>query len=441
MTVVQSRTEATSTTPPPGDPEALFKEARQRRRRRWLLGSGIACFLVVFLILGVLIAAGAGGGGRLGQGAARPCQHDTGRSAGLSLSNGTFAVMGTGILANAFDCASPKTCFAVAYPQPGDALHDWASSGGRNQVVKTTDGGATWAHLADFPRQWTPAPVLSCPTATACAVAVQRTAPHNNWLPARAIAVTRDGGSSWLIRQLPLPSDLVDGSVHRLACTDGLRCLADVVGEGSTGPHAGFFFTRDGGTHWIESDAVLPASEVGSLRCDPDGRCIALETSGSGMTAFTSSDFGAVWIQGAASQVPTSSIIISSCGDATHCVYSTAGGEFESTNDGGETWDVSRPSRSSGQIVTALDCPDGTVCFAAAAGWHEGNYTSPVVYRTSDAGGVWTRLDVPSRFDGWSVSTVVPLSCPTPGGCIGIAQATPRSSRPMTKRLAISTFR
>lgn len=36
-----------------------------------------------------------------------------------------FAPVATGVLAGALDCASKTTCFAIVYPQPGDALHDW----------------------------------------------------------------------------------------------------------------------------------------------------------------------------------------------------------------------------------------------------------------------------------------------------------------------------
>jgi photosystem II stability/assembly factor-like uncharacterized protein len=443
VTLMHSRPETPPASGPGVDPEALFKEAHQRRRRRWILGSGVAALLALSLGVGILIAGGTDGGGGPGQAIPRPYPNDSDPGATLSPgSTESFAVVATGILADAFDCASAKTCFAVAYPQPVDALNDWSSSQGRHQVAKTADGGATWKRITDFPRQWTPEPVMSCPTVAMCAVAVQPVAPHNNMLPSRAIAITRDGGSTWNIHQLPNPTDLVDASVHKITCTDGSHCLAYVVGRGSSGPLETFLSSSDGGARWLEGDTVLPAAEpVRTLHCDLAGRCIAFIASGPGVSTMTSENYGVSWTQGPESSVPTSAIITSSCGDATHCMYSTVGGGLESTQNGGETWGVSGVPIPSGQIITALDCANGMVCFAAAAQWRDGNYTSPVVYRTSDGGEAWTILEVPPRADGWFVSTVVPLSCPTSGGCIGIAQATPPSSRPATRRLVVSTFR
>jgi photosystem II stability/assembly factor-like uncharacterized protein len=443
VTLMHRQLEITSASGRAVDPEALFKEARQRRRRRRILSSGVVGLLALSLSVGVLVAGGTGGGGRPSSVVPRSYPHDSGPGASVSPgSTGSFAVVATGVLADAFDCASAKTCFAVAYPQPHDALHDWSSSQGRHQVAKTADGGATWMAIADFPRQWTPEPVMSCPSVAMCAVAVQPVAPDNNMLPARAIAITRDGGSTWIIHELPLPPDLIDGSVHKLACTDESHCLAYVVGKGSSGPLETFLSSIDGGARWVEADTILPATEpVRTLHCDLDGRCIALTASGPGVSTLTSADFGASWTQGPESSVPTSAIITASCGDATHCMYSTVGGGLESTENGGETWRVSPVSIPSGQIITALDCANGMKCFVAAARWHEGNYMSPVVYRTSDGGQAWTSLEVPSRADGWFVSTVGPLSCRAPGGCIGIAQASPPSSRPMTRRLVVSSFR
>ena len=106
------------------------------------------------------------------------------------------------------------------------------------------------------------------------------------------------------------------------------------------------------------------------------------------MTTLTSVDFGASWTQGPESSVPTSAIITASCGDATHCMYSTVGGGLEFTENGGETWGVSGVSIPSGQTITALDCASGMDCFAAAAHGTTA-LPSPVVYRPP-MGEAWT---------------------------------------------------
>jgi photosystem II stability/assembly factor-like uncharacterized protein len=297
--------------------------------------------------------------------------------------------------------------------------------------------------IRSFPRRWSPEPVMSCPTVEMCALAVQRATRHDNSLPAHAIAITQDGGSSWTIHELSLPADLSGTSVNQIACTDELHCLAYVGAQGSSRPPGAFLSTIDGGATWTKTSAVPPPAtgSLTSLRCDLDGRCIALVMSRPGGLTLTSSDFGATWTRGTESPFPSSAVMNASCGDGFHCVYSTGGGGLAFTQNGGESWGLSDVSVSDGQTITAVDCYSAMDCFAAAAQWDAGNYTDPVIYRTEDGGQTWRSLEVPARADGWSVSTVTPLSCPTSGGCIGIAQTRPPSSQPMTKRVVISSFR
>ena len=193
------------------DSEALFKEAHQRRRRRWVLGSVVIALLVFALCTGVLVMGGRGGSGLI---RVAPRHDQPVKGPGASLvpgSTGSFDTRATGVLADTLDCASETTCFAIVYPQPGDALHDWLKFRG-DQVAKTADGGVTWTRIRSFPRRrWSPQPVMSCPTVAMCAVAVQPANQHNNFLPAQAIAITHDAGSSWAIHELSLPSGLGGG--------------------------------------------------------------------------------------------------------------------------------------------------------------------------------------------------------------------------------------
>jgi hypothetical protein len=423
---------------PVEDSEALFKEARQRRRRRWTLGSGMIALLVLALCIGVLVM---GTRGRSGLTGVAPGPDQPGKGPGSLLlpgSTGSFHTVATGVLADTLDCASETTCFAVVYPQPGDALHDWLKFRGEQVVAKTADGGVTWVRIGTFPRRrWSPQPVMSCPTVEMCALAVQPATKHNNFLPAQAIAITKDGGSSWTIHELSLPAALSGASVSRIACTDELHCLAYVGAQGSSRPPGTFLSTSDGGATWTETSTVPPVATeaVTAQRCDLDGRCIALVTWPGGAT-LTSSDFG----EGTASSFPSSGVMHASCGDALHCLYSTSGGGLAFTQNGGKSWGLSHVSVPEGQTITAVDCDNGMDCFTAAAQWDRGNYTNPVIYRTEDGGQTWRSLKVPARADGWFVSTIIPLSCPTSGGCIGIAQTRPSSSQPMTKRVVISSF-
>lgn len=107
------------------DAELLFKEARRRRQRRWLLGSAVA-LLAAALCVGLVITGGIGGG------AGPTRRSDQPRSSPgnpfLYGSSGSFAPVGTGVLANAFECASETTCYAVVEPQPVGLIKNYNNS-------------------------------------------------------------------------------------------------------------------------------------------------------------------------------------------------------------------------------------------------------------------------------------------------------------------------
>jgi photosystem II stability/assembly factor-like uncharacterized protein len=420
-------------------PEDLFKEAHQRRRRRRVLGASAIALVIVAVGLGLSAAGGAGGASgptRMASGRDRP-----GTNGGSRGTAGSFKALETGILAERLDCVSETACFAVVAPQPGDSLHDRLTVRGL-QFAKTPNGGATWMRVGSIPRQWSPHTVMSCPTVQMCALAVQRAAPHNNFLPAQAIAITQDGGSDWKINQLPLPADLSNTSVDNIVCTDELHCVAYVGHHASASQAGTFLSTSDGGATWTEASTVpAPASTevIAALHCDLDGRCIALAESSQSWVTLTSTDFGAAWTEGPQASFPSSAVMNVSCGDALHCIYSTEGGGLAFTQNGGGSWGRSHVAVPDGQTITAVDCNSGTDCWAAASQWGRDTYANPVIYRSDDGGESWTTLNVQASASGWLISTVAPLSCPTSEGCIGIAQATPISpTRSPTKRIVIS---
>ncbi len=409
------------------NPESLFKEARQRRRRRRGLGAGSIALLVVALC--VLVVSGGMGGspGRTSEANAKGPGSPL-----LSRSTGSFQAVGDGILASALDCVSMSTCFAVAYPQPGDALHDGRTFPGV-LVAKTADGGASWMRLRSFPRRWSPQPAMSCPTAEMCALAVQPMAPHNNQLPAQAMAITRDGGSSWAVHQLPLPTALGEATVKRITCTDDLHCLVYVA---QTFPRASALVlsTSDGGGSWATGGTlpITAAMNVVGLRCDPDNQCIALAMGWSGGVTFTSDDFGANWTQNPQSPFRPSAVMNASCGDASQCVYSIDGGGLASTQNRGQSWALSDVPTPMGQDITDVNCVKtghlpkrrwGTdLDEPCRAQWNGRNYV---------------------RRDGLLCccgSTVTPISCPDSNGCIGVSQMRSPTPHAGTKRIVISSF-
>lgn len=284
--------------------------------------------------------------------------------------------------------------------------------------------------------------MMSCPTAEMCALAVQPMAPHNNQLPAQAMAITRDGGSSWTVHRLPLPTALSEATVKRVACTDDLHCLVYVAEQSSTRTSALVLSTSDGGGSWAEGGTlpVTAAMSVVGLRCDPDSQCTVLAMGSSGGVTFTSDDFGASWIQNPQSPFRSSAVMNASCGDASHCVYSIDGGGLAFTQNGGQSWASSDVPTPTGKIITGVDCVNETVCFAAAAQWSSASYTNPIIYRTADGGQIWSTMKVPVKVDGSLISTVTPISCPDSNGCIGVSQMRSPASHAGTSRAVISSF-
>jgi photosystem II stability/assembly factor-like uncharacterized protein len=267
-------------------------------------------------------------------------------------------------------------------------------------------------------------------------------APHNNQLPAQAMAITRDGGSSWTVHQLPLPTGLREATVKRVACTDELHCLVYVAEQSFQRGAAFVLSTSDGGGSW-DKGGTLPitaAMSLVALRCDPDNQCTALATGLSGGATFTSDDFGASWIQNPQSPFRPTDVMNASCGDASHCVYSIDGGGLAFTQNRGQSWALARVPTPAGQVITGVDCVNESVCFAAAAQWNGANYTNPIIYRTADGGQIWSKLKVSAKVGGSLISTVTPISCPDSTGCIGVSQARSTASHAGTSRTVISSF-
>jgi photosystem II stability/assembly factor-like uncharacterized protein len=396
---------------PAHESELLIREARQRQRRRWLVRA--TALAVIALSLSYLLVGAAGGG-------SGPTQLDSGRQAAQSrdpslqpTSTAAFRPVATGVSADRLDCVSVMTCFAIVSPQPGDALRYVGQVTG-NVVAKTVNGGASWLLLERFPRRWSPHPVMSCPTSEMCAIAVQAASPQNNQFPAQAVAVTTNGGDAWKIRRIPLPAGVGLASVNQIACHDASHCVATLGTQG-----AGYFFlsTSDAGVTWTTLAALAAPGATRGLRCDPDGRCIVMTLWGLSWHTLTSIDGGLKWSQNPPSPFTSSSVYKASCGDPSHCVYSTMGGGLAFTQNGGATWALSRMPGAGGQIVTGLDCVNASSCYAAV----QSTSGQPVLYRTQDAGLTWNRVELTTRERGGGrVMSVAPLSCATKTSCIGM---------------------
>jgi hypothetical protein len=106
-----------------------------------------------------------------------------------------------------------------------------------------------------------------------------------------------------------------------------------------------------------------------------------------------------------------------SCGDTLHCLYAGGSG-VAITSDGGRTWQQpATPPARQGWTITSVSCTEGLDCSVALAPALARQV--PVIETTSD-GRTWTAQPLPSSPDD-PLQYVTLLSCPSPGGCVGLA--------------------
>jgi photosystem II stability/assembly factor-like uncharacterized protein len=356
-----------------------------------------------------------------------------------------FQLVAGGPQTGNLECVTAVVCYA-------DATSGSAPVG--SGVERTADGGATWKPTASLPDGEQLSWPLSCPTALVCfGVASEAGSnPLNNPGPLQ-LAVTTDGGQGWSIESLPAPAGISNGSVQQLSCATPRACVLDFVGSpAGAGSAAGggpsamsgtFLSTTDGGQTWMASSAVaeLASTQLWTLRCDPDGSCLALAPTGSvqepasqAMVALRSTDWGRTWMTTSSPLATGPGILLVSCGDALHCMIaypSVSGGRIAvaTTSDGGATWRVKAAPPSWPSVAVSVSCATPQDCFISAASPTQGGYGDPVIEATHDGGDTWAPLALPI-VDGSPLALVYPLSCPATTGCIGVGATPKEFSRP-----------
>ncbi len=245
-------------------------------------------------------------------------------------------------------CASPTTCLAVGTEWTGGV--EGRSFGG---VLRSTDGGATWAP--------SPAPLgavdLDAATCGPTVCAVVGTSVHGDAFLATTPAA--DAGAHWAIERLPAVAQSPDD----VACPTAATCVV-AADHGSlfNAPTTGVLATTvDLGAHW--SVARLPAAQVDHLvaiSCPTAQRCLAA---------------GEEWHLGSGGEADL------------------VGARAVSSTDAGRTW------RVTGRFVDASDvaCATSTRCELVGS-------TSPQTvahhglagaWRTDDLGATWRRQPLP----------------------------------------------
>jgi photosystem II stability/assembly factor-like uncharacterized protein len=335
-----------------------------------------------------------------------------------------FHLVGRGPQTGQFQCVTKSVCYAAA------------TVNGVNVTERTSDGGATWHRLAALPGHRTLSldSGLTCPTTQMCAGVTGRL----------DLAVTSDSGARWTIESLAGLPGASGAAIDEVACATAGNCVAHLRGATS----GAFAYTGDGGRTWAAAAPVPGSAPPGLwyLRCDPGGRCIGLAPTGTdtdgGLSALRSADGGRTWMVSWA-RTPAASIALMSCGTALSCTFMSDSGASATTADGGAAWRDHPAQRGWPDVATSISCPAANVCYVALAqstGTSGPGYTRPAVEVTRDGGRTWTAVPL-SAVNGSGLAIVYPLSCPSAGGCLGVA-ATPRelSGSQTGKRVIISSF-
>jgi hypothetical protein len=216
-------------------------------------------------------------------------------------------------------CVTDATCYGTS----GVKL-----ANGSSVIYRTDNGGSTWVPTAALPNLLDGP--LACSSATTCLAAVTGIPHPGGTLPnALPIASTTDGGTNWVVSSLVLPASLAGGSIAQVACATAQQCVVYVsVTYNSNGNTPGAFFTTsDAGVTWAESAPVagVTGNEPSTIRCAADGDCVVVVVQGSvpnfTLNTLTSVDFGVHWT--AQPSVPITSrggSLLATCGDFQHCV-------------------------------------------------------------------------------------------------------------------------
>ena len=421
-------------------------ERRSPRTRKVAVGAGLFVAAVVALVAAVVVPSSYEHGAVISP---RGTAVASGAFELVDSTSFPFSTVGGGLDALTLDCVTTAVCYAAENGSPPSSAA---------LLEKTMDGGRTWQATAPVPGGSVDAfESTSCVTADICAFAGS---PGES---SSVIVKTIDGGATWSTISVPLPQ-VSGASIGPVACVDALRCVAS-AGTSSSGTL--FLSTDDGGATWSTAAnlPVLTSNGPWTLRCDPDGACIAVVVSGSvapgsggvALSVLRSSDLGKSWtdVPAPASVEPGSGMLLVSCGDALHCLaaYSSpVAGEqgfvLATTADGGTTWTTASEPASWPDTAIALDCSSGSDCWVSASdaiyrtvtangpsvttttlapntgsGSRSGavtviGYKNPVIEQTTDGGETWTALGVTAN--GAPMAVVGPLSCVSGAGCVGL---------------------
>jgi RHS repeat-associated protein len=274
------------------------------------------------------------------------------RNTELTSGSQTWAVQHDGFAITGISCPSASTCYAVGNVSQG--------------VAFTKMTGSIWS-TPTLIAGVTTLSSLSCPTAQSCFAVGMSSSPS---VP--VVEQSTNSGVAWV--QLGMPSSMVTMNV--ISCSSATACAVGGSETVAGNTYGAFITLTTNGTSpsWGTPNQLAFRQTVGGLSCTSIGYCGAIVD---GATFMYSINTGGSWTNG--SIPPPSgrgnnyvSVSCANSGTSSTCVvagycpsgvggcYSFSGGVFAGTSDSGTTW----TSGGVGAGLSEVACGSATQCIA-----------------------------------------------------------------------------
>ncbi|MBS4095790.1 MAG: hypothetical protein KGZ83_03010, partial [Sulfuricella sp.] len=217
---------------------------------------------------------------------------------------------------------------AAIHPTNANIIFIGSVSGG---IWKTTNGGGSWAPVADFMGNLSVSSIVFDPTDVTGNTLYAGTGEgffNGDSVRGAGVFKSTDGGTTW--SQLPSTNNSNWYYVNRLAMNSSGVLLA-AAGQGSQG----IYRSTDGGASWT----LKASGRYLDVRFDPNDPAKAVAGGGSGGLVAYSSDAGATWVTTAISGGGRVELAYAKANSGV--VYASvdkSSGEVFKSTDGGATW-------------------------------------------------------------------------------------------------------
>lgn len=285
---------------------------------------------------------------------------------------------------------------------------------GAGHPVRLADRSATPPAASPVPGEWTADAQLggvSCPAVTTC-VAVGQSASDQG-----AVLRSSDGGATWAPAGVPVGA----GQLVSVSCPTTSMCVA--AGD-STAFQPAVYLSDDGGRQWARATVPVVPAPLRAVACASPAVCVAVggavTARGASPVALHSGDGGRTWVAGA---LPSgvNELAAVACPSVTDCVAVGQAGATDpvvvQSGDGGAAW-VARPVPVGGFLPGAVACPAVNAC--VLVGYDE-NRRVDVFLSSADGGAAWELApDAGGSAPGGGQPTAV--ACVTATRCLAVTQ-------------------